>query len=397
MSLYRLSALFNQLTVSRCGPAASLITREVHQVPRDPTKVFRGGPKFYMGPEPLLSHPHNPINTDPAMRTTRDDVKIIYGPQHKLKRTGGRDPETGKKMYMCRGGGVDKQEREVMTHRVPEDVSGVLKFKVIQIQECEVRNSDLALIAGPSIEYIIQPEGLNVGDVVEASRTQLGSLNPGNCYPLRLMPVGMIVHAVESAPGNGSHFALNSGTSCEVLHHTATKDKTLIRHPSGISQWLESDCMATIGRVKQTSRAIEPLGSWKAARAKGRKPRRNRQRHKHWRKRILVHRMDQKWAKRTSRYFDDRPWGGQENFVPELFERYRYQFGDRKPQYFIRRLRDKDPKVMKLIDTRKFEPREEKLYHCSYEHLTHQKTDVMWEKRQRWRYWKVRKELANRR
>ena len=33
-----------------------------------------------------------------------------------------------------------------------EDVSGVLKFKVIQIQECEVRNSDLALIAGPSIE-----------------------------------------------------------------------------------------------------------------------------------------------------------------------------------------------------------------------------------------------------
>ena len=41
------------------------------------------------------------------------------GPQHKLKRTGGRDPETGKKMYMCRGGGVDKQEREVMTHRVP--------------------------------------------------------------------------------------------------------------------------------------------------------------------------------------------------------------------------------------------------------------------------------------
>ena len=50
--------------------------------------------------------------------------------------------------------------------------------------------------------------------------------------------------------------------------------------------------------------------------------------------------------------------GGQENFVPELLERYRYQFGDRKPEYFIRRLQNKDPKVMKLIDTRKFEPRE---------------------------------------
>ena len=89
---------------------------------------------------------------------------------------------------MRRGGGIDRQEREIMSHRVPvsicvpvsirvpvgisvpvsirvpvsnlqvkcvafqEGKSGVIKYKVIQIQECEVRNADLALIAGPSIE-----------------------------------------------------------------------------------------------------------------------------------------------------------------------------------------------------------------------------------------------------
>ena len=39
--------------------------------------------------------------------------------------------------------------------------------------------------------YIVQPEDLNVGDVIEASRTKLGSLSPGSSYPLKLLPVGM--------------------------------------------------------------------------------------------------------------------------------------------------------------------------------------------------------------
>ena len=32
---------------------------------------------------------------------------------------------------------------------------------------------------------------------------------------------------------------------------------------AGISQWLDGECVATIGRVKQTARAVEILGSWK--------------------------------------------------------------------------------------------------------------------------------------
>ena len=36
--------------------------------------------------------------------------------------------------------------------------------------------------------------------------------------------------------------------------------------PPGISQWIDGDCVATIGRVKQTARAVEILGSWKVSR-----------------------------------------------------------------------------------------------------------------------------------
>ena len=51
--------------------------------------------------------------------------------------------------------------------------------------------------------------------------------------------------------------------------HFATSDMIVsanfksIFYISGISQWIDGDCVATIGRVKQTARAVEILGSWK--------------------------------------------------------------------------------------------------------------------------------------
>jgi len=397
-TITQLSSLIRNLSVSRCLNVSPVLSRGLHYAPRDPKQVRRGGQKFYLPPEPKLIHQPSAEKADPAMKTTRDDVKLIFGPQSRKQRDGGRCPETGIKIYRRRGGGTEKQERHVNKHRLPDDAGvGTIKYRVLQIQECEIDNADLALVAGPDIAYIVQPEGLNVGDVIEASRTKLGSLNPGSAYPLKLLPIGLKVNSVEPTPGHGSHFAMSSGTCCEIMQHTLEKDKTLVRLPSGISQWIDGDCVGTIGRVKQTARAVEILGSWKAARAKGRRPAANRQRAKHWKKRKLKHRMDQKWAKRVIRYLDDRPWAGQEHFVPETFERFRYHFGDRKPEYFIRRLKRKDPQILKHIDKRKFEPREEKLYQCSYEDFTGQKTEVMWAERQRWRYWKVRKAIANKR
>ena len=35
----------------------------------------------------------------------------------------------------------------------------------------------------------------------------------------------------------------------------------------GISQWIDGNSVATIGRVKQTALAVEILGSWKVCRA----------------------------------------------------------------------------------------------------------------------------------
>ena len=57
----------------------------VHHAPRDPKHVHRGGVKFYLPPEPASIHPPCPIRADPAMATTRDDVKLIFGKLYSIQ------------------------------------------------------------------------------------------------------------------------------------------------------------------------------------------------------------------------------------------------------------------------------------------------------------------------
>lgn len=74
----------------------------------------------------------------------------------------------------------------------------------------------------------------------------------------------------------------------------------------------------------------------------------------------MKHRADQKWAKRVIRYLEEDAALGRTRTlsVPEALERYRYYYGaTRKPDYY----QDVEAKIpiMKRIDKRKFEPREE--------------------------------------
>ena len=52
------------------------------------------------------------------------------GPQHKLHTNGGRD-ENGKKRFMCRGGGADRQMRETMNCRLPVSYSYSYSYRLV--------------------------------------------------------------------------------------------------------------------------------------------------------------------------------------------------------------------------------------------------------------------------
>jgi len=120
--------------------------------------------------------------------------------------------------------------------------------KVVTIEYDPYRNCRICLIsyADGDKRYIIQPEGLKVGDTVMAAEGGLDIL-PGNAMKLKNIPVGTVVHNVEMKPGKGGQIARAAGNSCQIM---GREDKyVILRLPSGEMRKILGECMATIGTV----------------------------------------------------------------------------------------------------------------------------------------------------
>ncbi|MDY0320973.1 MAG: 50S ribosomal protein L2 [Arcobacteraceae bacterium] len=94
--------------------------------------------------------------------------------------------------------------------------------------------------------YIIQPKGLNVGDVVSSAVSGL-DIKPGNAMQLISIPVGTNVHNIELKPGKGAQIARSAGGYAQVM---GREDKyVIVRLPSGEMRKILGVCMATVGVV----------------------------------------------------------------------------------------------------------------------------------------------------
>ena len=89
--------------------------------------------------------------------------------------------------------------------------------KVAHIEYDPNRTSRIALLhyADGEKRYIIAPARLKQGDTVECGPS--ADIKPGNNLPLRNIPVGTVVHAIELRPGGGAKIARSAGTSVQLV------------------------------------------------------------------------------------------------------------------------------------------------------------------------------------
>ena len=97
--------------------------------------------------------------------------------------------------------------------------------------------------------YIIAPNRLKQGDVVESGPT--ADIKPGNNLPLRNIPVGTVLHAVELRPGGGAKLARSAGASVQLVAREGKYGQ--LRLPSGEIRNVDVRCRATIGEVGNLS------------------------------------------------------------------------------------------------------------------------------------------------
>src|SRR5207237_7419970 len=104
--------------------------------------------------------------------------------------------------------------------------------------------------------YIIAPVGLKVGDPVISSES--ADIKPGNCLPLRSIPVGTVIHNLELTLGKGAQLVRSAGAGAQLM---AKEGKyAQVRLPSSEVRRVLIECKATIGQVGNVEHENESWG-----------------------------------------------------------------------------------------------------------------------------------------
>jgi len=183
-----------------------------------------------------------------------------------IKKSGGRN-NRGRITSRFRGGGHKRRYRVVDFRR--RDKEGV-PAKVAEVEYDPNRSANIALLHYVDGEkrYILAPDKLKVGSQIVSGPE--AEPDPGNAMPLRFIPVGAVVHAVEMVPGKGAQLARSAGTSLQIQGRDGTY--VTVRMPSGELRKLHGECYATVGSVGNSEHKNIVIGKAGRKRWMGRKP-----------------------------------------------------------------------------------------------------------------------------
>lgn len=194
--------------------------------------------------------------------TTSKPEKSLLAP---LTEKGGRN-NTGRITIRHRGGGHKKRYRMIDFKRLVNDVDGI----IASIEYDPNRSARIALVKSEDGRkfYMIAPDGIKVGERVQSGEEV--DIKLGNSMPLKSIPVGYLVHNVETTPGKGASIARSAGTVVQVMAHEF--GYALIRMPSGEVRKVLENCKATIGQVGNLDHKNQKLGKAGRSVHRGKRP-----------------------------------------------------------------------------------------------------------------------------
>ncbi len=162
-----------------------------------------------------------------------------------LKKNAGRN-NTGRITVRHKGGGCRRKYRIIDFKR---DKVG-MPATVLTLEYDPNRSAHIALVEYKDGErrYIIAPNDLAVGDVVESGKE--ADIKTGNALILEDIPVGTFIHNIELRPGKGGQLARSAGIMAQLMAKEG--GFALIRLPSGELRNVPIGCMATVGQVGNT-------------------------------------------------------------------------------------------------------------------------------------------------
>lgn len=183
----------------------------------------------------------------------------------KLKKSGGRNHD-GKMTMRNRGGGHKRRYRIIDFKRDNHGIEGT----VTSLQYDPNRSAFIALVEyNGEKRYILAPDKLKVGDKIVSGSGVAPTV--GNAMPLKEIPLGSTIHAIEMTPGRGASLARSAGTFATLMGREGKF--VVVKLPSGEVRRILSGCYATIGTTSNPDHGLQVVGKAGGNRWRGKRPR----------------------------------------------------------------------------------------------------------------------------
>jgi len=215
------------------------------------------------------------VKCKPTSAGRRFVVKVVGADLHKgapyapllekQSKSGGRN-NNGRITTRHRGGGHKQHYRLVDFRRNKDGIPATVE----RVEYDPNRTAHIALLkyADGERRYIIAPKGVVAGD--QLLNGAEAPIKPGNCLPLRNIPVGSTIHAIELKPGKGAQVARSAGASVQLVAREGAY--VTLRLRSGEMRKVLGECRATLGEASNGEHSLRSLGKAGATRWRGVRP-----------------------------------------------------------------------------------------------------------------------------
>ena len=200
------------------------------------------------------------------------DRSELYKGKPVKQLTEGKSSKGGRNNYgritvRFRGGG-HKQTNRIIDFKRRGQADQVATVERIEYDPN--RTAFIALLKYPdgTLSYILAPQRLAVGDTVVSGDTV--DIKPGNAMAIGNIPVGTLVHNVETKIGKGGTIARSAGNYAQIVGRD--QGYVILRLNSGEQRLVHGNCYATVGAVSNPDHMNTNIGKAGRQRWLGRRP-----------------------------------------------------------------------------------------------------------------------------
>lgn len=180
------------------------------------------------------------------------------------RRTNGRNNQ-GRITTRHRGGGARRFYR-LMNFKMEAGLTAVIEH----IEYDPNRSARIARIKDHNgvYHYILAANGMQIGQTITSGEE--APIETGNRLPLKNIPIGSTIHAIEMQPGRGAQMVRSAGNSAQLMAKEG--EYAQVRLPSGEVRLVNLECTASLGVVGNEQHQNIKIGKAGRNRHLGKRP-----------------------------------------------------------------------------------------------------------------------------